>query len=185
MSKARSIGIDIDGLIDSGAVEIVWQPPAENHADELGHRILLAIEQKNAKRVFFDGLNALRHAFVFPERLPLFINALNNTFLTSGTTVLYSMEVSTLFLPDSVLDSEMSTMTDNLILTYYVRAPVNRDSSGRSAVIDREMLVLKIRDSAFDAYPEVYQIIQTGVHFGSSDSVDLRPGRAIATNEGS
>lgn len=183
-TKARSIGIDIDGLLASGALEIVWQSASENLADELGHRLIQAVERRRVKRVFFDGIGALRHAFIFPERIPLFISAINNTLRASDTTILYSMELPSLFIPDHIVTDELSSMAENVILTYFVKLPENRDRRRRSMIVDRELLVLKVRDSDFDAYPEIFHITADGVCFGGSESDDLRPKEVTSAGEG-
>lgn len=168
-TKARSIGIDIDNLIASGALDIVWQPPSENLSDELAQRLLAAVEKRAVKRVFFDGISALRHAFLFPERMPLYINAINNTLRGSDTTIIYSMELPQLFMPDHITTDEMSSMVENVVLTHYVR---------QAERIEREILILKIRDSDFDAFPEVFHITDRGVCFGRSHTREKRPDAA-------
>lgn len=177
-TKARSIGIDIDSLLASGALEILWQSPAENLPDELGHRLLQAVEKRKVKRIFFDGIGALRHAFLFPERLPLFINAINNTLRASETTVIYSLELTSLFMPDQIMTEELSSMVENVILTHYVRPQEDNDPQRRTRIMNRELLVLKIRDSEFDAYPEVFHITDRGVLFGGAESQKHRPDAA-------
>ncbi|WP_426170070.1 RAD55 family ATPase [Sandarakinorhabdus sp. DWP1-3-1] len=182
-TKARSIGIDIDGLVASGALEIIWQPPAENLSDELGYKLLEAVERRQVKRVFFDGMGPLRRAFVFPERLPLAINAINNRLRELHATVVYSLELPSLFMPEEVSKDELSSMVENVILTYFVKPSNERDGSGRAGVVNRELLVLKIRDSAFDAYPEIYHITSEGMRFGGIVNNDLRPHAAVGDGE--
>lgn len=174
-TKARSIGIDIDDLVASGALEIIWQPPAENLADELGHALLGAVERRKVKRVFFDGMGLLRKAFLFPERMSEFIGAVNNRLRECHATVVYSLELPSLFMPDEISKDEMSSMVDNVVLTYYTRATVGRDGEVPRRAINRELLVLKIRDSAFDAYPEIYQITSEGMCLGGTTTNNLRP----------
>lgn len=166
LTKARSIGIDIDELIASGALEIAWQSPSENLPDELGRLLLAAVEKRAVKRVFFDGIGALRHAFVFPERIPLFLNAINNTLRESDTTVVYSMELSQLFMPEMITTDELSSMVENVVLLHYAR---------HSERIEREIFILKIRDSDFDAFPESFHITSRGVQFGTSTDREKRP----------
>lgn len=173
-TKARSIGIDIDRLIASGALEIIWCPPAENLPDELGHKLLDAVERRKVKRVFFDGMGPLRQSFLFPARIPLFISAINNQLRERNATVVYSLELATLFMPDQISRDELSSMVENVVLTYYVKAPGKRDGQGPTNVVNRELLVLKIRDSAFDAYPETYRISSDGVCLGQPAGTDLR-----------
>jgi circadian clock protein KaiC len=182
LSKARSIGIDIDGLIASGALETIWQSPAENLPDKLGHRLLQAIERRSVRRVFFDGIGALRHSFIFPERVPLFLNAINNTLRVRDVTIVYSLELPTLFLPDQIVTDELSSIAENIFLTYYVRP--TEGSSRRERIMERELLVLKVRDSSFDAYPEVFHITENGVRFGGDETVDLRPGGVVGHSTG-
>ncbi|WP_169310753.1 RAD55 family ATPase [Cereibacter changlensis] len=177
-SKARSIGIDIDGLLASGALEILWQSPAETLPDELGRKLLRAVERRNVKRVFFDGIGALRHAFLYPERMPLFIGAINNTLRASDTTALYSFELPSLFMPDQIMTEELSSMIENVILAHYVRPREDSEPGRRPRIMNRELLVLKIRDSEFDAYPEVFHITGKGVLFGGAESQNLRPDAA-------
>ena len=177
-SKARSIGIDIDGLLASGALEIIWQSPAETLPDELGRKLLRAVERRNVKRVFFDGIGALRHAFLYPERMPLFIGAINNTLRASDTTALYSFELPSLFMPDQIMTEELSSMIENVILAHYVRPREDSEPGRRPRIMNRELLVLKIRDSEFDAYPEVFHITGKGVLFGGAESQNLRPDAA-------
>jgi circadian clock protein KaiC len=104
-TKARSIGIDIDGLLESGALRIIWQSPAENMPDELGQRLLAAVKARAVKRLFLDGIGALRHAFVYPERLPLFLNALSAALGEINTTSIYTLELSQLFMPTDMTTS--------------------------------------------------------------------------------
>ncbi len=174
-TKARSIGIDVDGLLASGALEILWQSPAENLPDELGERLLAAVARRRVRRVFLDGISALRHAFVFRERLPLFINALSNALRETETTSVYTMDLPQLFMPEQITTDDLSQMVENVVLTHYARMP-NR--------IERELLVLKIRDSTFDAFPEIFHITEHGVRFGGGDTSGRRPEGAESAADG-
>ncbi|WP_426162811.1 RAD55 family ATPase [Sandarakinorhabdus sp. DWP1-3-1] len=183
-TKARSVGIDIDGLLASGALEIIWHSPAENLADEIGHKLLEAVERKKVRRVLFDGIGALRYTFVFPERLALFINAINNKLRRAETTIIYTLELPTLFMPDRLLNDELSTMADNIVISYYTR-PATRHEGGRHLrVVDRELLILKVRDSSFDTFPEVFHISSEGIRFGRATAAEQRPDGASGVSEG-
>jgi circadian clock protein KaiC len=174
-TKARSLGIDIDGLLASGALKIMWQSPAENMPDELGHRLIAEVRKGGVKRLFFDGIGGLRHAFVFPERLPLFVNAMSAALREMETTSIYTLELAQLFMPEEMPTDDLSQMVDNVILTHYAQ------SSDRLA---RQVIVLKIRDSAFDAYPEVFHVTDEGVRFGGDDAAARRPEGAKSASEG-
>ena len=182
-TKARSIGIDIDALLASGALKIIWHPPSENIADEVGHQLLDDVAARNVHRVFFDGIGALRNALMFTERLPGYLNAINNDLRAAETTIVYSIELPTLFLPDHVMSQELSTMADNVVISYYMRPSDDRRDGRRSRIVDRELLILKIRDSAFDAYPELFHITDKGVRFGRGEVTEQRPQTPDAAGE--
>src|SRR5690606_18215040 len=46
ISKAKSIGQDLQTPIKKGTVEILWRPQGENLLDELGHRLLQAVQAR-------------------------------------------------------------------------------------------------------------------------------------------
>lgn len=165
-TKAKSIGIDIDGLIEQGAIEHLWQSPAENIAEELGHRLLEAVERRKVRRVFVDGITAWREAFLFPDRLPVFLNALNNTLKGFGTTLVYTIEMRDLFFPDSLQPEDLPAVIDNVVLLHYALY---------EGAIRRRITILKIRDSDYDASSQPYHISSQGVQFGDDPTVVPRP----------
>src|SRR5690606_27711937 len=91
-AKAQSLGINLDEMIQQGALEIIWRPPTGSIPDEIQHQLLGAVERLKATRVFFDGITALRRSFIYPARLPGYLNAVNNTLKTFGVTTIYTME---------------------------------------------------------------------------------------------
>ena len=141
-----------------GALDLVWQSPAENLADELAHRLLDAVRRRCVRRVFFDGLGALNHAFVLPDRFPVYLNAINNTLRALEATVVYTMERGELFMLADLHTDELSSMVDNVVVLHYGQAEDG---------IRRNLLIIKVRDSAFDAFPEPFHISDQGVQFGS------------------
>ena len=155
--KAKRIGIDLDGLVERGAVEIMWQSPAENLADELGHRLLDAAKRCGAKRVFIDGIGGFKQALLFKKRLPMLLNAINHELKADGTTILYSMETHRLALPEELDIDEISAMVDNVVLLHFAM---------REGAFRRNVSILKIRDSDFDPFTREFQIDSNGVHFG-------------------
>ena len=92
--------------------------------------------------------------------------------------MLYSFELPSLFMPDQIMTEELSSMVENVILAHYLRPREDSDPGRRPRIMNRELLVLKIRDSEFDAYPEVFHITGEGVLFGGAESQNLRPDAA-------
>lgn len=165
MAKARSVGIDLEGLVASGAIEVIWQPDAENLVDELGHRLVAAVRRRQAKRVVVDGVGAIERAMLFRQRLPSFINAINNAVKPLGATMIYTRETSELHALDRLGNDDMSAMAENLILIHYIR---------QDRMLRRMLSILKVRDSDFDPVTEEFYITSEGLRFGPRP---LPPGR--------
>ena len=156
--KAASVGLDLSIPIESGALEIVWLPPAENIVDELVHDIVRRARERKVKRVFIDGLVAIRDSLVIPSRMPYVINALSMQLGAIGATVLYTSEIPELRLEDTLMPSdELSAMVDNLLLL---------NTGRRDQAFRRYLSVIKLRDSDFDPRTHEFHINDTGIAFG-------------------
>lgn len=82
--KGQSLGIDIKGMEDSGALTIAWQPTTEGLLDGLGARLLGVVEDKGMKRVFIDNLSGMTRATTHPARITDFFSALINELRYRG-----------------------------------------------------------------------------------------------------
>jgi circadian clock protein KaiC len=144
--KAKALGLDLRGLVDSGGLEIVWQPLTENLVDKLAYRLLDAVAARGVKRLFLDSLGGFERAAVHRPRLVEFFAALTNQLRAMGVTTVATWELRDLFASDVLAPvPEISSMLDNLILIRQVDSV-----SGYK----RELSVLKIRDQPFHAAPQ-------------------------------
>ena len=161
--KARSLGLDLDGPCDSGALELLWLPPAENLVDEVVAGIVRHARAKGAKRVFIDGLVAFRDSLVIRARLPYVVNALSMQLAEIGATVIYTSEIPELRLDETLMPSdELSAMVDNVLLV----------NTGRRALAFRRYLsIIKLRDSDFDPRTCEFHINGKGILFGPDPRV--------------
>lgn len=166
MTKARSIGIDLEGLVASGALEIIWQPDAENLVDDLAHALVGAVQRRRATRVVVDGIGAFERAMLFRQRLPALVNAINNAVKRLGATIIYTRETSELHELDRLGSDDMSAMAENLILIHYIR---------QDRLLRRMISILKVRDSDFDPVTEEFYITSEGVRFGTRPAPLSRP----------
>ena len=66
--KARRIGIDLEGLERSGAVELLWRPPLGRDPDGLALELLDPTRRRGAARVVIDTLGGIEQAAYFPGR---------------------------------------------------------------------------------------------------------------------
>ena len=142
MLKAAAIGVDLRALLDSGALSLLWQSPAEQLLDALGHRLREEARRLGAKRIFIDSLSAMARAGTIPGRTLDFFTALMNELRARDTTILASWEMRDLFGEDVHAPTpELSGLVDNLVLMRFmdVRAELRRVVS-----------VLKVRDSTHD-----------------------------------
>jgi circadian clock protein KaiC len=142
LQQAASLGLDLDGTVGRGEVEILWQPAGENLQDALAHRLLDAIARRGVKRLFLDGLGGFMEASVEPGRLARFFAVLVNELRARGVTTLYTMETRDVIGPGIELSvTGISSMVENLIALRYVE----RHSRSR-----RLLSVVKVRGSGFD-----------------------------------
>ena len=155
--KAKNIGIDFDAMIESSALEIMWYPPTEIIVDEVAHELLRRVRGRQVKRVFVDGVVAMRDCLIPHARLPGFLNALNKRLHVLGATTVYSSEVRQVFMPDKLPSDEISAMIDNLLVLSY---------SEQGDLLQRRIAVLKLRDSTFDAHAHEIYIGEGGLTFG-------------------
>jgi circadian clock protein KaiC len=146
--KARALGFDLDPLIGSGALEVLWQPATENLLDGLGHRLLHAVRRRSVRRLFIDGFGGFERATIHPPRLVEFFTALTNELRVLGVTTLGTWELRELYSPwIQAPEPEISSLVDNLIALRYV------DQDSR---LLRLLSILKVRDSAYDpAFREI------------------------------
>src|SRR6202012_879138 len=64
-SKARSLGLGLEALEASGAVELMWQSPGEALLDEIAERLLAAVKRRNVRRLVIDGLSGFLESAVY------------------------------------------------------------------------------------------------------------------------
>ena len=154
--KAASVGVDLDRLVEAGVVELVWQPPLENLLDDLGQRIIAAVQRTGARRVVIDGINALKRSSAFSSRTHSFLRALNDILKEQGATTLYTREVPQLFFPEALDVEELAGTVDNTILLHYAL-------DGNA--VRRRISIIKVRDSDFDHISQEFEITAQGLEF--------------------
>ncbi|PHK95342.1 serine/threonine protein kinase [Pseudoroseomonas rhizosphaerae] len=156
--KAASLGIDLRGLIASGAVEVLWQTSAERSLDGLGHKLLQAVERRRVRRLMIDSLSGVARASARPERLIDFHAALANELRERHVTTMASWEMNSLFGAEIHAPApELSSLVDNLLMLRFVEA---------KADVKRVMGILKVRDSDYDSSLREFSVRGDGIHLG-------------------
>ncbi|RDS82813.1 hypothetical protein DWU98_06595 [Dyella monticola] len=168
-ARARQLGFDLDRLADQNVLRLLWLPPADLIVDEVAHGIVQHAKAIGAKRVFVDGIVALRDSLVFRERLPYFINALSHQLRECGATVMYTQESAEMEVDNVMPNDELSAMVDNVMVL---------NISRRRHTAQRYISVVKMRDRHFEPRIQPFHIGEQGLSFGldpaatDSDQVD-------------
>lgn len=155
-AKVAQVCRSLRGLLDSGVVEIEWQPPTDDLLDAYGERLLRTVHQRKIRRLFIDGLGAMQDAAgAEPGRIGTFLTALMNEMRVLGVTTLYTLEVPEIMGP-AILSpiGDLSILAENLILLRFVEV--------RSRLY-RLISLLKVRDSDFDLTLHEYTTSSRGL----------------------
>jgi circadian clock protein KaiC len=150
--QAASLGLDLEGVVDRGEAEILWQPVGEHVQDALAHRLLDAVGRRGVRRLFLDGLGGFIEASVEPGRIARFFSVLVNELRSRGVTALYTMETRDVVGRGIELPvTGISSIVENLVALRYV------EHHARSR---RLVSVVKVRGSGFD--PGLREFVITG-----------------------
>ena len=174
MSTAARIGLDLQGAIESGLIDIQWEPPLELSADAWAWRLLAAVEEHRPRRVFIDALTDIQRFISSPQRMPTFTAALTNELRALGTTVLIATEI------DAYVDEQLvvpipaaSATMDNGLLVRQVEI--------RSSLL-RLISILKARQIGTDPVIREFVIGDQGITVSQpfSAATGLLTGRVAA-----
>jgi circadian clock protein KaiC len=162
-AKVDAVCPPLRPLLDSGVVQIHWQPPTDDLLDAYGERLLETVHRRGIKRLFIDGLGALQEATGSePERTGKFVLALMNELRVLGVSTFYSLEVSGVTGPNIRAPiADLSSLAENLILLRFVEC---------GARLHRLISIVKVRDSQFD--PSLYEYITSSRGLLIADTTD-------------
>ena len=156
-AKIAGVCQPLRGLIDSGAVEVLWQPPTNDLLDAYGARLLQAVHRRQVRRLFIDGLGAFQEAAAGggPGRIGMFLTALMNEMRVLGVTTVYTLEVPDIMGPTIRTSiGDLSSLAENLVMLRFVEV---------GSQLHRLISVLKVRDSQFDQSLHEYTTSSQGL----------------------
>jgi circadian clock protein KaiC len=151
LDKAKKLGLPLD----NPQIVVEWHRPVEGVIDLLADRLLRAVRQHGARRVYLDGLTGFHAAAESPSRLREVMSCLTDELESLGVTTAYSAETPDLFgenLQLSILG--MSSLTQNILLLNHIE----REKRTR-----RTLTVLKVRDSQHDLSVRDFAITTRGI----------------------
>jgi len=156
--KAKQLGLPVERAIAAGHVDIMWQPMTEGVLDEVGNRLLEAVQRRKVRRLFLDGLTGLQKLAAEPGRVVHFMAALSNELRGLGVTTLFTEEADLLGPADLPLGGlrlrEASGVSDNIVVMRFVELRTR---------LERVVSILKVRDSDFQHRLRVYTIGAGGI----------------------
>ena len=154
-SKARTLGLPFQELIDGGDLTLMCFPPTEQIIDDLGAQLLAGLRKHRVKRLFVDGFEGFEQATEDRHRVLPFFTALTNELRILGVTTVFTVETRrTLGLKVELPMSGTSGLAENFILLHWLQA---------GARAHRLLSILKVRDSDFDPSVHEYSITGQGI----------------------
>lgn len=157
--KAKVLGLPLEHLIDEGHVEIVWQPTTEGLLDETCDRLVAALDRRNVRRLFIDGLQGFDRLAPERDRLGHIFSAFSSEFRGRGISTLYTSEADligpVLGVPFSGLSLRgVSCIAEIILVMRYVEL---------RSQLHRMVSVLKVRDSDINSALHRFTISGSGI----------------------
>ncbi|MFL6649756.1 MAG: RAD55 family ATPase [Sulfurifustaceae bacterium] len=174
LTKADGVGLPLREAVDSGALEVIWQPALEQIVDQLAYKLMDAVKRRKVRRLLIDGIGGFREATAYPERLVRFLTALMTELRALNVTTVVTEELP-LFAPD--VQSPLHPLVENII---YLRQVELRSQ------LYRLISIMKLRDSPYDSAIREFVINDKGIFVESSfESAEaILTGRAQVRSDG-
>jgi circadian clock protein KaiC len=162
-AKARSLGMPLEALESSGALELMWQSPGEALLDEIADRLLNAIARRNVRRLVIDGLSGFLESAVYQERLNRFLSCLINELRSRRVTVMMSLETRDVVSSVISMPWGVSGLVDNLFFLRFVHDEGD---------VERLLTIIKMRDTDYQAGLRRLRIDSQGMHIAGTYRAD-------------
>ena len=178
-AKARSLGLALEALESSGAVELMWQAPGEAMLDEIAARLLAAVARRGVRRLVIDGLSGFLESAVYQERLNRFFSCLVNELRNRRVTVLMTLETRDVVSSVIAMPWGVSGIVDNLFFLRFVH------DEGH---VERLLTIIKMRDTDYQAGLRRLHIDSQGMHIAGTYRADgdvIPSAQPVAGSEGS
>ena len=155
---SAAFGIDLEGLKQKSALHLAGQPRFGESLDEVGYRLLAAVRDSGARRVFIDGLASVVAMPAYEERGAAFFAALFRELRRLGVTTLFSVRVT----PDGTVlppGREVAPLADNSL---------RLDVTQRGANAVRSVSISKVQASRHDPISHELELTIAGLRVGAS-----------------
>jgi circadian clock protein KaiC len=153
--KARAFGLDLEGAVRSGQVEILHRSPVDLNVDEAIWELLGNVERVRPRRLALDGMAELEQGILEERRQRGIMASLAGLLRERGATSLLTKEIAQVVGPElDFSDTPLAALAENLLLLRYVEF---------RGEIYRILSILKMRDSPHDHSIRQYTITGQGL----------------------
>lgn len=156
LARAKTLGPDLQGMIDRGLLEVLYLRPLDLSVDEALLEIQAAVKRVNARRLVIDSLSGFELALAptfredFRESLYRMVGALTG----AGVTVFMTVEITVSFTDLEFSPDLVSFLTDDIILQRYVEL---------EGELQKVLTVVKMRGSAHSKGLLRYDVTEHGL----------------------
>lgn len=154
LTKAEGIGLPLSRHVESGQLEILWQPAIESLIDQLAERLLASVYRQQVCRLFIDGIDGFLQGSFFRERIPVFFTALSNRLRELNVTTLVSEETKFFGQDIERPDIALLASIENILHLHFEE---------RRSQLHRLLSILKMRESDFDPTVREFHITSSGL----------------------
>ncbi len=167
LAKSEQLGMGLARAAAGGAVGFEWGDIQRQTLDEIALRLMAGVRRCGARRLVVDGIDALRQANVYPQRLPGFLAALATALREEGVTTLFTARIPQLIGGDADIDlGDVTAASETIILMRY------RETLGE---LQRTLAIAKCRESGVDHRIRRFAIKHGGVEIGDPVQMGLPP----------
>lgn len=156
IQRARGVGIDLQAMVDSGALILEQVDAAELSPGEFSARVRGCVEKRGAQTVVIDSLNGYQAAMPGEKALVLHLHELLQYLNRQGATTFLTVAQHGL-VGDMKTPVDVTYLADTVILLRYFEA------AGR---VRRAISVVKKRTGPHENTIREYQIAGTGITLG-------------------
>jgi circadian clock protein KaiC len=155
VATAERLEIPLLRHLRAGLVRIAWHPPAERVLDALGAELIELVRRGRIKRLFFDGLGALKQAAAQPRRAGRYIASLLSQLRAHEVATIMSEETRELFVRKvQVPFAGASSAFQNILFIQQAQA---------KGQLRRLLSIIKTRDGAHDDSFYEFEITNQGI----------------------
>lgn len=155
-ARSKHLGIDLDGQVANGTIDVRQIDPAELTPGEFSHTVKTAVDERDVRLLVLDSLTGYAHAMPDERSLALHLFELLGFLCEREVTVLMAMTQHGLVGTSRRMPFDISYISDTVLLLQLVEA----------GGLLKTITVYKRRLSAHDATTRVLEIGREGILIG-------------------